>query len=611
MRVKRPLCTVAAAMLLAALPAIANCAPLKDVAPSDWAYHAITSLADRGIIHGYPDGTFKGERAPTRSEMAALLSRAVARSEADAAPKADLEQTGHLIDALKDELDALSVRVTRIEERLGTSQQPSAARQPLIRRVSARDAIKNAADLSVRQAVARADMALLTARAIADIQSRDASKDDVEQAHGRISALSEKLDLLSVRVTNLDALRGGEERPQPMMRVTHRSAAALLDEAGSMVWARWLESSPPGSLAGIAFQAPAGDSSAQYSPVGRAIFGVGTVPSAVPAAIAESDGVQPILGTRYALKDRASFLYEPSVGGALNARSVPALPASRDALRLAIPIALAPSFGLSADQITAPGAGAAPNPALNAVPTLTVPLTGSLAPYVRGPEGATVQSPDRSFQAAVPLQVGTLRMQSNFGLAHLQGLDRADAATQSCSILPALCAAAFGRGSFSNELNADTSFDVRALGRHVSLNVGGSYGLLHRPAGTALPYVPYDPATDNLDLPAAATLTPVTFDPNYVDVLKRTLNAAAAVPISPDLMLNLQYNTEYYTGSYQAFGQSIQERKDAYLGNLTYTIPRTSNTIVFSAKQYHYRDAFLPTYNLTQNRADLNFTIKF
>jgi hypothetical protein len=75
--------------------------------------------------------------------------------------------------------------------------------------------------------------------------------------------------------------------------------------------------------------------------------------------------------------------------------------------------------------------------------------------------------------------------------------------------------------------------------------------------------------------------------------------------------LNLQYNAQFYSGSYSTLQQNIDERKDSYLGNLTYQIPRSSSAIVFSAKQYHYRDAFVPAYNVTQNRADLNFTVKF
>lgn len=55
---------------------------LKDVAPSDWAYTALLRLIERyGIITGYPDGTFKGDRSLTRYEFATALNEALQRFE--------------------------------------------------------------------------------------------------------------------------------------------------------------------------------------------------------------------------------------------------------------------------------------------------------------------------------------------------------------------------------------------------------------------------------------------------------------------------------------------------------------------------------------------------
>lgn len=44
--------------------------PFSDVTPDDWAYQAISDLSDQGVVEGYPDGTFKGERNMTRYELA-------------------------------------------------------------------------------------------------------------------------------------------------------------------------------------------------------------------------------------------------------------------------------------------------------------------------------------------------------------------------------------------------------------------------------------------------------------------------------------------------------------------------------------------------------------
>ncbi len=47
-----------------------------DVPKDHWAYGYVKGLADRGFLTGYPDGTFKGDRAMTRYEFAALVYRA-------------------------------------------------------------------------------------------------------------------------------------------------------------------------------------------------------------------------------------------------------------------------------------------------------------------------------------------------------------------------------------------------------------------------------------------------------------------------------------------------------------------------------------------------------
>jgi len=110
---------VASAMLLAtAMPAMA--APLfPDVKDDHWAKDAVAALAAKGLLEGYPDGTFKGDRAATRWEVAMIVARLLAKMEqahATFATKAELEDLRKLVNALREELDALGVRVTNLEE---------------------------------------------------------------------------------------------------------------------------------------------------------------------------------------------------------------------------------------------------------------------------------------------------------------------------------------------------------------------------------------------------------------------------------------------------------------------------------------------------------------
>ena len=106
---------------LLALGKSVSATPFSDVPANHWAYEAIESLAADGLVEGYPDGKFKGDRPLTRYEMAVLVARVIAKLQANGAgyaSKADLDKLQKLIDALKDELDSLGVRVTNLEDAL-------------------------------------------------------------------------------------------------------------------------------------------------------------------------------------------------------------------------------------------------------------------------------------------------------------------------------------------------------------------------------------------------------------------------------------------------------------------------------------------------------------
>ena len=55
--------------------------PFSEVPAGHWAYQAVTSLAESGIVEGYGDGTYRGERQITRYEMAQMIAKALARTD--------------------------------------------------------------------------------------------------------------------------------------------------------------------------------------------------------------------------------------------------------------------------------------------------------------------------------------------------------------------------------------------------------------------------------------------------------------------------------------------------------------------------------------------------
>ena len=76
---------VLAATLTLALVAPAFAQPFADVPTDHWAFDAIAELAAKGLVEGYPDGTFKPERSVTKAEAAAFAVRTLAGTTALAA----------------------------------------------------------------------------------------------------------------------------------------------------------------------------------------------------------------------------------------------------------------------------------------------------------------------------------------------------------------------------------------------------------------------------------------------------------------------------------------------------------------------------------------------
>ena len=111
--------TVLAVVALVAFAAPAFAAnPFMDVPAGHWAYDAVAQLAAKGIVSGYPDGAFKGAQPATRYEVASVVARALAKVDAEKASKQDLEMLKKLVMEFKDELDALGVKVDKIDKRV-------------------------------------------------------------------------------------------------------------------------------------------------------------------------------------------------------------------------------------------------------------------------------------------------------------------------------------------------------------------------------------------------------------------------------------------------------------------------------------------------------------
>lgn len=93
--------------------------PFTDVSADDWAYQAVASLSDEGVIDGYPDGTFRGDKHVTRYEIAQIVARLMAKE--DTLNASQKETLAKLSSQYANELKDLGVRIAELEKKRGAT----------------------------------------------------------------------------------------------------------------------------------------------------------------------------------------------------------------------------------------------------------------------------------------------------------------------------------------------------------------------------------------------------------------------------------------------------------------------------------------------------------
>lgn len=109
--------TTLAAFFAATAFTVSAANPFADVDTSSWAYQAVCQLSDQGVVDGYPDGTFKGDKNVSRYELAQIIARLMAKEESlNDSQKADVRK---LSAEYAGELQSLGVRVKELEKKTG------------------------------------------------------------------------------------------------------------------------------------------------------------------------------------------------------------------------------------------------------------------------------------------------------------------------------------------------------------------------------------------------------------------------------------------------------------------------------------------------------------
>jgi hypothetical protein len=226
-----------------------------------------------------------------------------------------------------------------------------------------------------------------------------------------------------------------------------------------------------------------------------------------------------------------------------------------------------------------------------------------------------------SLSANSPIRIGDLTFTTTGTFQHLEEI-RPNSEAQ----------ALYGPSYASNitekydSYGLNTKVAVPVFGTHATIGLNGQYETLKRLDTTAQQYYPINPSTGQADASAYAAAiglypsggafgdggSQVPYYPNYVNVRHITIGANGTLPLTKDLNLNASYSTQRYGGSDgTVLTQNISERKDYYTGGLTYNIPKTNSSLSFLERHYAYTDDVVQNFNFSENRQDLNFTVRF
>ena len=126
----------------------ASANPFSDVPKNHWAYDAVQQLANEGIIEGYGDGTFVGDKNITRYEMAQMVAKAMAKTET--LSTRDQQLVRRLSAEFSDELNNLGARVDNLERNADKVKWTGETRYTYTSERHKNTANKNNNELSIR-----------------------------------------------------------------------------------------------------------------------------------------------------------------------------------------------------------------------------------------------------------------------------------------------------------------------------------------------------------------------------------------------------------------------------------------------------------------------------
>ncbi|GAA5514060.1 hypothetical protein Dcar01_02810 [Deinococcus carri] len=170
---------------------------LTDVPAGHWAKDAIDRLVSRGIILGYPDGTFRGTQNLTRYEAAVIIARLLDQMRQGEVPAGTLTQDD--LTALQNAIQELAADLTALGVRVSDLEENAVSRDDFTRLEARVEELAAANGDAAAIADLKAQIDELTARA----DDYDALRADIDDNASSIAALNDLTVLLNQDILNL------------------------------------------------------------------------------------------------------------------------------------------------------------------------------------------------------------------------------------------------------------------------------------------------------------------------------------------------------------------------------------------------------------------------
>lgn len=197
-------------------------AQFSDVPAGHWAKEAVEALAAKGLVIGFPDGTFRGSETLTRYQAALIIYRLLQQIEAELKAKGesptmkalseeDLQALRNAVQELASELAALGVRVSALEDNAATKDD-IARLEAMIEELKAKPMPEPGMDQAALQdlmdrveaASIAADTALAQAQQLAE--QLEALSQEVEGVKGDVAALQTQVEANAGAIQALNEL---------------------------------------------------------------------------------------------------------------------------------------------------------------------------------------------------------------------------------------------------------------------------------------------------------------------------------------------------------------------------------------------------------------------